>query len=210
MDYQNVHLVGWEAFPSSRNHPAHLCLIDPLHFANQLIRRRNAAQGPGYPHAVLSDLWVYRGQPSNKHDPADYARSLAQKAQWERDPRVHVTLRPLRYSVQRDGSGKAVHDARGREIVIGKREKGVDVLCALAVVREAAKDDVDLVILASHDSDLEPALDEVRTRGTAKIETFRWASPDVHVYQLRPSTGSAWNTKLDEQAFLNARDTTRY
>lgn len=210
MDYQNVHLVGWEAFPSTRNQPAHLCLLDPLHFANQLIHRRNAGQRPGHTHAVLVDVWVYRGQPSNKHDPGDYARSLAQKAQWERDPRVHVTLRPLRYTVQRDATGRPMHDVNGREIVLSKREKGVDVLCALAAVREASRPDVDLVIVASLDSDLEPALDEVRRLGRAKVQTFRWASPDCHVYQLRPSSGPAWNTTLGEPAFLGAHDTTRY
>lgn len=155
-------------------------------------------------------MWVYRGQPSNKHDPDVYARGLAHRARWERDPRVHVTLRPLRYTVQRDVAGRPTHDIHGREIVEGKREKGVDVLCALALIREAMRAEVDPVIVASQDSDLEPALDEVRRLSKAKVETFRWRSPDRHVYQLRPSGGPAWNTALDQRAFEASIDRTTY
>ncbi|WP_404352109.1 hypothetical protein [Phycicoccus jejuensis] len=96
--------------------------------------------------------------------------------------------------------------------VIEKREKGVDVLCALATVREAARADIDLVVLASSDSDLEPAIDEARVLGTAKVETFRWDSPDSFVYQLRAGDRSrpVWCTRLDEKAFQACWDRTPY
>ncbi|HEY4420939.1 MAG TPA: hypothetical protein VGN22_15560 [Pseudonocardia sp.] len=58
-----------------------------------------------------------------------------------------------------------------------KSEKGIDVLCALAMVREARSPDVDLGILASHDSDLEPALDEAIALQYAKVETFSRSDP---------------------------------
>ena len=105
------------------------------------------------------NVYVYRGQPSSEHDPKPYARNQAQKARWERDQRVTVQLRPLKYRYERDSSGQPLIDADGKRVVKGKDEKGVDVLCALAVLREARKPDVDLVILASHDSDLEPAIE---------------------------------------------------
>lgn len=210
MDYQNIHLTGRDLFPTSRHRPTHECLIDPLAFAHQLLHSRNANQRDGHPHAVLSDIWVYRGEPSAEHDPSSYARSQAQKAHWERDRRVHVHLRPLRYDLVRDEHGAYALDDRGRKIVRNKREKGVDVLCALAVVREALRSDVDLVILASQDSDLEPAIDEGIRLGTAKMETMRWKSPDRFVYQLRPSRGRVWNTHLTETAFRNCWDLTNY
>lgn len=47
IDYQNVHLVGHEAFPTSRNLARHESLIDPLLFAQQLIVQRNLAMQPG-------------------------------------------------------------------------------------------------------------------------------------------------------------------
>lgn len=212
MDYQNVHLVGHDAFECTRLRQRHESLIDPLTFAQQLLAARNALQGPGYARAQLKDVWVYRGLPSSEHDPEANARSLAQQAHWQRDPRVHVTLRPLRYTVERDARGRPIRDINGRQTVLEKREKGVDVLCALAVVREAARSDVDLVILASHDSDLEPAVDEARTVGTAKIEVFRWHSPDSFVYQLRSSDRArpVWCTRMDEGAFQASWDRTPY
>ncbi|MFT3876916.1 MAG: NYN domain-containing protein [Propioniciclava sp.] len=203
IDYQNVHLVGHDAFPSTRYLERHTSLIDPLLFSYELIKQRNARQRPGYSSAILQEVWVYRGLPSSEYDPDDNARSMAQQHHWERDRRVHVQLRPLRYRLERDATGRPMLDVNGNVTIVEKREKGVDVLCALAVVREAARQDIDLVILASHDSDLEPAIDEARELTQAKIETFRWNSPDSFVYQLRSGDRSRpiWCTKLDERSF---------
>ncbi|MGH4013615.1 MAG: hypothetical protein ACRDSL_06705 [Pseudonocardiaceae bacterium] len=212
IDYQNIHLTGHDLFACSRHKPKHEALVDPLHFADQLINARNQAQRPGMAHAVLSHVLVYRGQPLPEHDPKPYARNQAQKARWERDPRVTVHLRPLKYRYERDDSGQPLV-VDGKRVVKGKEEKGVDVLCALAVVREARKPDVDLVVLASHDSDLEPALDEALALDAAKIETFCWFdSAQPHsTRQLRPGSGrNVWNTRLDETAFRNCWDRTDY
>ena len=214
VDYQNVHLTGHNLFSASEHLPRHETLIDPLLFANQLLRERNARQRPDQPHAVLQRVFVYRGQPSPEHDSNGYSRNQAQKAQWERDKRVIVTLRPLKYEYQRAFDGRPATDVSGRKIVIGSpREKGVDVLCALAAVREAQDPATDLVILASSDSDLAPAIDEVRRLGTAKIETFCWWDADAkRGYQLHPTDQSrpVWNTRLPEAAFIASRDLTSY
>lgn len=90
------------------------------------------------------------------------------------------------------------------------REKGIDVLCALAIVREARRTDVDLVILASHDTDLVPALDEAIEMKAAQIETFSWYSPPRARGQLRPTVRPIWNTRLGNTEFMNCRDTTNY
>lgn len=132
IDYQNVHLTGHSRFPSTKHLPRHEALVDPLHFANQLLQVRNSRQKSGLPHAVLRGVEVYRGHPSGDHDPKAYARNLAQKAQWEREPLVTVTLRPLKYRYQRDAHGAPVRDPlTGIKIPSGPpTEKGVDVLCA--------------------------------------------------------------------------------
>jgi hypothetical protein len=144
-------------------------------------------RNPGYPGAEVKSVLVYRGLPSSKHNPKAYARSLAQQARWERDRRVQVHLRPLQYRPRYDSQGSPVRDQDGNEIIEEVREKGVDVLCALAVVREAASPANDLVILASHDTDLEPALDEALRQGNAKIETCQWFRGDgrIHAKQLK-------------------------
>jgi hypothetical protein len=214
IDYQNVHLTGHQRFEKTKYGPKHEALVDPLFFAQQLLQVRNARQRSGFPHAVLRQVDVYRGEPSPDHEPKAYARNQAQKAHWERDKRVTVTLRPLKYRYQYDGDGKALRDpVTGLKIPSGPpSEKGVDVLCALALVRHSLREDVDLVILASLDSDLVPAIDEVLSQRTAKVETFSWYVPGDNAYELRPSdrTQGIWNTRLPERNFLNCLDRNEY
>lgn len=215
IDYQNVHLTGHELFSASKHRPRHESLIDPLHFANQLIISRNAAQRPGMDHAVLSRVEVCRGMPgpAPDQDPKPYARNQAQHAHWQRDARVTVRTHPLKYDYQRDEVGYPVRDGQGNRTVVGKREKGVDVLCALALVREARYADIDLVILASKDSDLGPALDEALKLNSAKVETFTWYdAPQRHrCGPVRPTDGrSLWNTRLGQTEFSNSWDRSTY
>lgn len=210
VDYQNMHLTAHGLYDSTKFGPKHECLLDPLAFAANLISARNAGQRPGYPEAELTAVEVYRGLPSSKYSPKDYARSQAQRAQWERDPRVKVKLRPLQYRARYDSAGSPVLDQDGRPIIEEVREKGVDVLCALAVVRAAASPDLDLVILASHDTDLEPALDEGLRFPRAKVETCQWYLPGRYTKQLKPEGRPVWNTRLGESEFKRSWDLTNY
>ena len=208
IDYQNVHLTAANLFAPGQAY--HEALLHPLHYANQLITARNARMSAEYPRAVLGHVFVYRGLPSSAHDPDAYARNLAQKAEWERDSRVLVTHRPLKYRYEYDGQGKKVSDAAGNLVILGKQEKGVDVLCALALVREARLRD--LVILASQDSDLEPALDDALRIDRAKVETSSWFDPKTRSSrEIRPHTGrKIWNTRLQKSNFTAALDLNTY
>ncbi len=212
IDYQNMHLTAHGLFDSTRHGPKHDCLLDPLTFSANVVAVRNGRQRLGHPIAEVRSVLVYRGLPQPEHDAAMYSRSLAQKAQWERDPRVQVHLRPLSYRYRYDDGGTPIRDADGNREVEKVTEKGVDVLCALAVVREAASSENDLVILASHDSDLEPALDEALRQGHAKIETCQWFSSDRErrTRQLRPQGRNIWNTRLGEAEFQRSWDRTVY
>ena len=210
LDYQNMHLTAHGLYDSTRHGPKHECLLDPLAFGANLIAARNASQRPGYPAAQLAAVEVYRGLPSSRHSPRDYARSQAQKSQWERDARVSVHLRPLQYRPRYDNAGNKVLDQDGNEIIDEVREKGVDVLCALAVVRAAASPDIDLVVLASHDTDLEPALDEGLKFPGMRIETCQWYRTGRYTKQLKPTSRSVWNTRLNEQDFMRSWDLTNY
>lgn len=211
IDYQNAHLTAHDLFaaPGAQRHTS---LIHPLHFANQLIPARNARQREGYAAAVLSRVRVFRGLPTEEHDPDQYRRNLAQQAEWTRDQRVDVHLRPLTYRYKRDATGRPLRDIRGRKEVTEVREKGVDVLVALAVVREAADPEIDLVIMASHDSDLAPALDEALRIDRAKMETCTWWNPDRYwTGPPKPSEGRrVWNTRLGRTEFERAQDRTDY
>lgn len=210
VDYQNVHLVGAGLFhPGARSHDH---LVHPLMFALNLIALRNRNQAEGRPEATLERILVYRGLPSAAVDPKPYARNLEQQMEWERDPRVSVLLRPLKYSYKKTLEGKKALDVNGKWIVSGKQEKGVDVLCALALVREARSTDTGLVILASQDTDLEPALDEAMALHSAKIETASWFNirEPRRGREIRPSSGRVWNTRLDQEAFTASLDLTEY
>lgn len=201
MDYQNIHLTGHGLW-CPESDPAHLCLIHPLHYAQQIVQTRNMvkrlnAERNGQPRpaeAILGSVHAYRGLPSNKHDPRAYRRSLAQQAEWTRDPRCEVNYRPLKYY----SNGRGGFDVQ---------EKGIDVMVALdVVVRSAKLGDSDVVILASHDTDLEPAL-EVATRMTpGRVETVSW----MNSKRLRVPGTTLWHTALAEDSFVKCRDLKPY
>jgi hypothetical protein len=122
-----------------------------------------------------------------------------------------VQLRDLKYQYEYDASHRPIIDVHGKKVPKGRpKEKGIDVLCALACVREAAQDDIDLVILASRDSDLVPVLDEISDfraadpQRYARIETVSWFNKAARAEGAK-SGGSLtptaprriWNTNLN-------------
>lgn len=145
MDYQNIHVVGYDTFAFS-SQSLHETLIDPLKFSEQLLLARNAAQGPGHGIATLDSACLSR--PSLQQVRSARLRPQPQTTgPLGRDPRVKVHLRPLRYRVERDAANHPILDVNGRPTILEKREKGIDVLCALAVVREAQQSKRRVVIL---------------------------------------------------------------
>lgn len=120
IDYQNLHLTGHGLFESTKHLPRHETLVDPLLFANLLLDARNRGQREGFPGAVLWRVLVFRGEPSPDHDPDGYARNQAQKVHWERDPRVRVTLRPLKYRYDRGADGRPATDTASNTSTPGR------------------------------------------------------------------------------------------
>lgn len=195
IDYQNIHLTARDTFAPNGTH-ARDCLVHPLLFAEQVLQTRSrklalkAMTNPGSPPAQpvdLAEVRVFRGQPSNAKQSDLYAASQAQRSEWTRDRRVSVTYRRLKY-----------HFEHGVELA---QEKGIDVMVALELVRAADRSEADIVILASHDTDLEPALDAAAETGNAQVETAGWSGCRV----LR-SPGSSRHTSLDGTSFVASRD----
>lgn len=217
IDYQNVHLTARDFF--APHQPEHEALIHPMLFSEVAIKQRNARQKEGYPEARLERVEVYRGHPHADYDPDQHARSAAQADQWRRDG-AQVHLRDLKYKFKRQADGSPATDVYGRKIPVDferPKEKGVDVLCALACVRLALDPAIDAVILASRDSDLVAALDEVydlhgADPKVAKIETIAWKdASNPRSGSLQPTRPrKIWNTYLDRQAFEASRDTRDY
>lgn len=199
IDYQNIHLTAHELFAPNGT-PKHETLVHPLHFANQVVGERNnraiaagqaGKQAP--PCVQLTGVHVFRGMPSNNRNPTAYRRSMSQRSEWTRDRRVEVTYRTLRY----------LWDYGTQEYV--PSEKGIDVMLALDVVRAVREHTADVVILATHDTDLEPALDEAMTGAGCLIETAGWD----RARQLRTATWH-WHTVLRGESFVRARDRKDY
>jgi hypothetical protein len=204
IDYQNVYDTGTGVFGSSLIPGTGF--VHPLRYADELIRIRNQSQ----PMATLSKVLVYRGLPHSAHEPRKNAWNKAQKSEWMRDSRVEVTHRDLKYDYQRDTQGKPLLDAKGTRIVIWPpREKGIDVHCALALIRESLNPEVDLVILCTQDTDLVPALDEACRMGAAKVETASWYDrrQNRRNFPIHPTNSSTvWNTELGYANFFASLD----
>lgn len=177
MDYQNVHLTAHDVF--DRSGPVHRALIHPMQFARTLIQVRNKLQREGFPDAILARVVVFRGLPHTEYDWEQSRRCTAQAAEW-RASGAKVVLRDLKYKFQLQADGSPATDINGHKLRLGPgREKGIDVLVGLTCLREAIRSDVDLVILASRDTDLVPVLDtllDMRAEdpSVAKIETASW------------------------------------
>jgi Uncharacterized conserved protein len=199
IDYQNVHLTARDAFaPSGAS--ARDTLVDPVAFAEKLIEVRSARQRlAGQKLVRLDSIRVYRGIPSNQHEPTLYSAAQRQRAMWERDRRVRMITRTLRYP--RD-FGRSWCGER-------PREEGIDVLIALDLVELAREGSYDVLILASHDTDLEPALDRaVQQAGIAgrRVETAGWEG----MRRIRPTGRYVWHTFLDGGDYVKVRDRRQY
>ena len=190
VDYENMQRVGMGLFhPDQRIHRFRL---HPRKLAEQIVLTRNRSIGPRLAVTVLAEVHAFRGMPSPDRQPKAHAKTTAEVNQWVSDD-VRVVVRPLKYESQSAVTGRQAWIAR---------ENGVDVLCALAVMRLCQTVDLDLVILATHDSDLEPALDEALDLGRTRIETVCWRDSQVKRFQqIRPTRRSIWNTYLDRAAF---------
>lgn len=209
IDYQNVHLTAVDVF--GQKGKAFDSLIDPLLFSEELIRERNLRQRSASSLVELKSVVVCRGLPSNTHDPRKYARNLAQASHWTRDPRVSVLHRPIKYTFEKNGWDEKTKSHREGVEIVKRQEKGVDVLCALQLVKAALDPEVSHVILASQDTDLVPALDEVISLKTALVETAAWYKPgDFRSQEIRPESKAIWNTRMNQINYEASLDVNKY
>jgi uncharacterized LabA/DUF88 family protein len=190
IDYQNVHLTARDTFAPPRT-DARDTLVSPAAFADRIAHVR-ASTAPSVEPAEIASVRVFRGVPSNANQPRLYSAAQAQRSQWTRDGRVQVHYRTLRY---------------GNWPAEPPREKGVDVHLAVELVRIALLAiDVDVVIVASHDTDLEPALEMAAQAGRVAVETAGWAG----CRRLRVPDVAIRHTSLDSADFMAVRDRRDY
>lgn len=196
IDYQNIHLTAHDLFAPPGT-PVRGSLVHPLAFAEKVVEVRAARQQiPRQKITQLHAVKVFRGAPSNQREPGLYSAAQRQSAMWSRDPRVEVTYRTLRYP--RNWGQPWCSDR--------PREKGIDVLVALELVDQARSGTHDIVILASHDTDMEPAIERAFRERHARIETAGWQG----ARRLRPHGRNVWHTALDASHFVKTRDRRDY
>ena len=203
VDYQNVHLTAAKLFLPGR--PPEEALVEPYRFACQLAQARNATNDDARQVSV-SRVEVFRGLPIPEDDPDAYRRNQEQRAAWEQGHHrvVNVTLRPLKYSWDYvDGSRVPVRSSR--------QEKGVDVLCALALVELARSRAYDVVVLASRDTDLAPALDAAAATAGAKVEAAKWYDPAAGWTRGNIKTNRRlWTVSMTRRHFMGSLDPRSY
>jgi hypothetical protein len=191
VDHQNVHLSIFDsAFAPPLGTKPHQVLVHPARFGDVVMSVR-AGRGLG---GRLTSVHVYRGRPSQAHQPDMYRYNQAHAAEWSRDRRVTVHSRTLRYP--RDWPAKP------------PKEKGVDVKLAVDLVRCALQDAPGTIILASRDTDLLPALEMARDLGTARLEVVTWQGCS----RLRFGAGEPplWCTYLEGPDYLASKDPRQY
>lgn len=156
IDYQNVHLSAHDQFARFSD-PVHQSLIQPARFADVVLAARRARN---FDDVDLTEIHVFRGQPSRRHEGDQHSRVQRQASQWTRDRRVKMHLRTLRYP--RDWPTSRA------------QEKGVDVELAIEVVRAAITSTADVIIVATRDTDVLPALALVQTSTASTVELVNW------------------------------------
>lgn len=195
VDYQNVYMSARRAF--GLEHGAHMeGQIKPLRLGLLLTERRKALD----PSRKLDQVHLFRGEPSPKHSPGGFAACQRQVAEWDRVPEVVPTTRPLKYYPSKWSNGQPVDFVA--------REKGIDVLLALAMVVGAVRDEFDVAVLFSADTDLLPALEQVHAAGK-QCETVGWKPPNRYASRLRDPSGG-WCHYLNEADYQLLRDDRNY
>ena len=190
VDYQNVYMGARDAFHSPTA-PAPIGQIDPRRLG-ELILRKRASDGE------LAEVRMYRGQPDQAREPRAYATVRRQCRAWERNPRVRVFTRRLRYP--RDWP-----DSR-------PQEKGIDVALAVDFVLMAARGEYDVGVIMSTDTDLVPALEAViALQGSPfpRCEVAAWSTRGSYSQRLGVPGRRVWCHWLDEgdyRAIADPRD----
>jgi len=191
IDYQNAFRGARDLFYDGQSIPATAGQFDPLLLGQLLVER-------GLPGRELREVRIYRGLPSPTKDPTGYAASRSQIRQWEKDSRVAVVTRPLRYPT-------------AHETATPPSEKGIDVQLAVDFATMAVRQRYDIGVLFSRDTDLLPPLEFVFSVDVnARCEVASWRSGENHLGRLTIGNQLPYCHWLSAEDFAAIADTTDY
>ena len=196
VDYQNAYRRARAAFHDHRTDPHWMGQFYPDVLGEMIAGRRENHE------RQLHQVRVYRGLPDARKDRPGNRAPLRQIDSWRRSSSVSVTTRPLRYPRDYPASPP--------------QEKGIDVQLALDFVMMAVRDEYDVGVLMSNDTDLRPALEEVIKLGRQTVEVATWQPLEGrHRFSLRLAGRRSADSQpychwIDHADYLTVQDTTDY
>ncbi len=192
IDYQNCYGAAREAFASGLD-PSYVGNFSPTALARLL-----AGKGGGAFQLVFTG--VYTGIAEPRQDPRTHSARTKQITRWKRDGAT-VFARPLRYPPGWK-AGVTNRDS--------PREKGVDVKMAIDAVMGAMRDDFDVAILATCDTDFVPvveALLELQSlKGTPDVEVIAWKDRNNRLGVPGRNLTERWVGPNDFRAIVDPTD----
>jgi uncharacterized LabA/DUF88 family protein len=196
IDYQNTYNGVRQAFGREGDHYT-IGQVSPGRLGLLLIDKGRSVD----PARHLQSVSVFRGEPSARHSRAGQAACQRQVRFWEAQRSVTPIIRPLKYyPVARDSWGNTTWEPR---------EKGIDVLIALTMAMGAVRDEYDVAILVSADTDLVPALEMVCEVGK-RCEVATWQGRSKNRSRLSIPGRNLWCHWLAEKDYRLVEDTTDY
>lgn len=200
VDYQNLYHGARDTFgPLDRSAPPTFGHVSPRKLGRVLVEMGKQR----FPDRSFEQVRIYRGEPTKKSHPTLQAAFQRQVAWWDRLPQVEVIRRPLRYNPTRWENGRPVAWDKGQE-------KGIDVLIALDMALGAVRDQFDVAILVSGDTDLVPAVDAVLDAGKW-VENAVWWPDAGHGRPLRSSADRRiWVHRMTRRIYDTVKDETNW
>lgn len=215
IDYQNIQTRGGWLFAREPSSEQTGKFVNPVKFAETAINIRNSSRR-GAGTLELVKICVFRGLPNADADPEENRINQSQKSNWEKlsPVPIEISYRNLSYKwnpLDRNRNrtlNSLNHPRFPGKPYSGREEKGIDVMCAISVLKQLQDPFVDAVILASIDSDLEPALEEgLQSRPKKILETVSWYAQDRPGGRNRIGQNlGLWNTRLESVHFHKVLD----
>ena len=164
LDWQNVYHCAREAFHDELE-PSRYGNVRPGALAELLVSKGTDEQ--------LTHVCIYQGEPDPRKDPRTHAAHMRQRQAWTREcgGLLRLRTRALRYPPARPTS-----DAE---------EKGVDVQLAIDAMVMAVRNEYDVAIIASADTDLLPVVEGLLAlkaeTGKPDVAVVAWAGLSRHL-----------------------------
>jgi uncharacterized LabA/DUF88 family protein len=185
LDYHNIYKGAREAFFED----------DDPHWRGQFRPMRLGLKlaGAGDDRRKLVSVSVYRGVPTPTRDDKGARAAQRQLHAWKQEALTRARVRPLNYRTN------------------PPREKGVDVQLAIDVAAGAIRDEYDVAVVFTADTDLLPAIELVaELKGQGAVEVAAWVPQHGSVKRLRLPGRELWCHMLTRTDYEHVRDETNY